>query len=176
MKYRHFAWCALAGILASANLMAQTSAPAATTIPGATSGMIGVAFDQTARLNVLNLNPDAGTPTVCSVQLEFVDAQNNVLKQSIVANIPPGQAVALDLRREDIAAATPARLEVRGVVRSPAILPPATASGSPNIPVGPACKVAANVETFDDANGATLAIVGVVHPLPASPVPVPAAN
>ena len=175
MKHRLFAWCALAALCASVHLSAQTSTPAATTVPGVTSGMIGVAPEQTARLNVLNLNPVVGTPTICSVELQFVDALNKLLKTDIVSNIPPGQAVALDLRREDIAAASPARQEIRGVVRNPAILPPATASG-PNIPVPPACKIAANVEVFDEVTGVTQAVVGAGHPLPPSPIPVPAAN
>lgn len=175
MKHRHFAWCALAAVCASVPLAAQTSTPAATTIPGVTSSMIGVAPAQTARLNVLSLNPVVGTPAMCSVELQFVDAGNNVLKTETVANIPPGQAVALDLRREDIATATPARLEIRGVVRNPAILPPAAASG-PNIPVTPACRIAANVEVFDDNTGTTLAVVGVAHELAPSPVPVAAGN
>lgn len=174
MKYRHFASFALAGILASAHLAAQTSTSAAVT-RNRTSGMIGVALNQTARLNALSLNPNTGTPIVCSVQLQFVDAQNNVLKTATVANIPPGQAVALDLRREDITTATPARLEIRGVVVDPAAPPPVSAGGT-NIPVGPACRIAANVEVFDDTTGATQAMVGVVRRLAPSPVPAPAGN
>lgn len=83
--------------------------------------------------------------------------------------------MALDLRREDIATAMPARLEIRGVVRNPVILPPATASG-PNIPVTPACRIAANVEVFDDTSGTTLAVIGAAHRLAPSPIPVPAGN
>lgn len=174
MKYRYFASFALAGVFAGAHLSAQTSIPA-TANRNRTSGMIGVAPNQTVRLNVLSLNPNTGTPIMCSVALQFVDVQNRVLKQQTVANIPPGQAVALDVRREDIAAATPTRLEIRSIVLDPAVPPPASA-GEPNIPAGPPCRVAANVEVFDDTIGATLALVGVAHRLAPSPIPVPAGN
>jgi hypothetical protein len=172
MQHQRSYGCALAGFMVcSAHLIAQTT-PISTTEPGVTTGMVGLAPSQTARINVLNLNPMAGTPVICSVQLQFVNPENSVLKQAIVANIPPGQAAALELKREEIADMTTLRQSIRGVVRNPLGLPP-VASGAAPIAVPPACTIMTTLELFDDLTGVTHVVTAATRPLPAGPIPVP---
>ena len=169
MLNQRYPWCALAGIiLCGAHLMAQTSA--APIAPGAavTTGMVGIAPTQTARINVLNLNPVVGTPVVCSVLLQFVDANDNVLKSATISNIPPGQAAGLNLMREEIPDSTVTREHIRGVVRNPLI----PAAGSTAVPAG--CSVFTTLEVFDDVSGDTLTFTSHVKPVPVAAVPVPA--
>ena len=75
--------------LAAAGLYAQTTTPAApSTI---TSGVIGVAEGQVARLNALNpgvLPPAVGM--ICAAQLTFLSEDGKVIK-TVTENITPGR-------------------------------------------------------------------------------------
>ena len=121
-----------------------------------TTGMVGFTTNQTARLNVLNLNgaPATSTPATfnCTVELRFFDAQNNLLTQSVVPNFAPGTAASFDLPRASVTSQTTPRAEIRGVV---AINPAPTPVASP-APVG-FCTVMATLEIID-ATGSTVAL------------------
>src|ERR1700733_3359843 len=128
---------ALAAILANGQIAsAQTAVIFQQSL---TTGMVGFTTNQTARLNVLNLNaaPAAttttGTPAAnCTVELRFVDAQNNLINQSVFPNLAPGTATSYDLPRASVTSATTPRTEIRGVV---VVNPAPTPVGSP-APVG----------------------------------------
>jgi hypothetical protein len=100
----------LAALAFGPTLLAQNSLPNAVAVgfpqpvflqQTFTTGMVGFTTNQTARLNVLNLNPvpatAAGTqPTNCTVELQFFEAKNNMVAQTMVSNFAPGTATFLD--------------------------------------------------------------------------------
>jgi len=167
MKSQCLFGTALAAALAfGAPLMAQTTTlPPIVTVPqpvfqqSFTTGMVGFTLNQTARLNVLNLNlnaiPNAYTtvPANCTVQLQFFDGSNNSLGQFVVPNFAAGTATAFDLKREAVKSATASRVEIRGVV---------TVNPAPTVVESPAaigyCSVVTTLEIFDDTTGSTVAL------------------
>jgi hypothetical protein len=122
-----------------------------------TTGMLGFTTSQTARINVLNLNPVPATATAqprnCIVELQFFDDKNNLVKQSVVPNFAPATAASLDLTRATVTSETAARAEIRGVV---VINPTPTPVGSP-APTG-FCTVMTTLEVFDNTTGSTVAL------------------
>lgn len=164
----------LLALLISAGLAAaDTSTP--TFESTVTTGIVGwVPATQTAQLTVLNLNNvvlfggiTTGTGTTsttpvatCPVELDFVDAQNNVLKSVQVTNVAPGTAASLTLKLSDLtAAATPVlRADIRGVVKSnPIVSGPIVGGIGTTIPtnVSSACSVFPTLELFETATGVT---------------------
>jgi hypothetical protein len=122
--------------------------------------MVGFTTNQTARLNVLNLNPvttitaslTPPNPPNCTVELRFFDAQNNMVSQSVVPSFAPGTATFLDLERATVTSQTSPRAEIRGVV---VVNPAPTPVGSP-FPTG-FCSVMVTLEIID-ATGSTVAL------------------
>lgn len=158
-----FWFSTLAGISAlGVPLMAQT-----TTLPSLpqalvfhqsfTTGMVGFTVNQTARLNVLNLNPIPATSATqspnCTVELQFFDDKNSLLKQSVVPNFAPGTTTSFDLTRAIVTSETAPRAEIRGVV---VVNPVPTPVESP-APTG-YCSVMTTLEIFDAATGSTVAL------------------
>lgn len=164
MNYR----CLLGGALVTlaAAAQAQISDPARTStlvLPQQTftTGMIGFTTNQTARLNVLNLNSNAvtvstlATPTAtanCTVELQFFDDKNNLVKQEVVPNFAPGANISLDLPRAGVTSETAPRTEIRGVV---VVNPAPTPVASPAA-VG-FCSVMTTLEVYD-STGSTVAL------------------
>jgi hypothetical protein len=182
MRTQCLAGFALAAILAGgAPAMAQVvSVPPVTTVPPAvvvvqqsfTTGMVGLTLNQTARLNVLNLNivPAANTtaPVNCNVQMQFFDGKNSLLGQTVVTNFAPETATDFDLKGTAVTSSTASRNEIRGVVTVNPALPTASA-------VNPGyCGVMITLEIFDNTTGSTVALtsdtratgLGVAVPLP----------
>jgi hypothetical protein len=133
--------------------------------------MVGFTTNQTARLNVLNLNPvttitaslTPPNPPNCTVELRFFDAQNNMVSQSVVPSFAPGTATFLDLERATVTSQTSPRAEIRGVV---VVNPAPTPVGSPS-PTG-FCSVMVTLEIIDAPTGSTVALTSdtrVVGPL-----------
>src|SRR5215471_3058578 len=62
-----------------------------------TTGLVGVTSTQTARLNVLNLQPiiPGVAAVLCPATLEFYDDNGALLKQLAVTNISPTTAASL---------------------------------------------------------------------------------
>lgn len=150
--------------LAVTGLFAQS-----TPVPEArTSGMIGLAYGQTARINVLNkgvLPPAVGA--VCSATLAFYDGQGTLLKSMPVPTINPGTAAYLDITDMDLALATNQRKEIRATISVPAPTPVASATSSePNIPAG--CNLVGTLEVFDSLTGRTEAVLGGMHVVPSA--------
>jgi len=166
-------------VLASAGAFAQSiAAPPAVT---RTTGMIGVAEGQIARLNVLNpgvLPPAMGA--ACSAALAFLDPNGKVLKSTTV-NVAPGRAASpFDLSGDvDLSLALDMREEIRATITIPAIVPVSTtasstsSSAAPNIPVA-SCKLIATLEIFDSITRRTQAVLGGTHSVPVGPVATPA--
>jgi hypothetical protein len=122
-----------------------------------TTGMVGFTTNQTARLNVLNLNSNPASTTVtqipnCTVELQFFDDKNNLVKQTVVPNFAPGTATSLDLPRASVTSETSARAEIRGVV---VVNPSPTPIASP-VATG-YCNVFTTLEILD-ANSVTVAL------------------
>ena len=149
--------------LGCVGLFAQSTAPPVVV----TTGMVGLAEGQTARLNVLNpgvLPPAVGV--ICTAMVAFVDGGGKVLKSAaIVAN--PGQSGGLNLDSQaDLNLPVNGREEIRALISVPGAPPTAASSSStPNQPVG-ACKVIPTLEIFDTFSGHTLVTLGHVEQVP----------
>ncbi len=129
-----------------------------------TSGMIGVAEGQTARLNVLN--PGVAAPAagaVCSAVLSFLDSTGKVLKSTSVS-VPPGTAAApFNLASDaDLALALDAREQIRATITIPAVLPPSATTTTPPA----ACTLIGTLEIFDSLTRRTQAVLGGFHEVP----------
>ena len=163
MKNQFFFGLTFAAVLAcspSASAQIPTTITLAPTFQQtSTTGMVGFTTNQTARLSVLNLN--SGVVTVasltppapnCTVELKFVDAQNNTLKQATVTNLTPGTATSLDMQRTEVTSQSTPRAEIRGVVIvNPATTPAAT-------PAPAYCAVKVTLQIFDATSGSTVAL------------------
>jgi hypothetical protein len=136
-----------------------------------TSGMIGVSSTQTARLNVLNLEPviPGVTPVACPATLEFYDDTGALLKQESVSNIPPATAANLVFKPTVASTAVNARAQLRAVVVTPSVstTPTPVSSGSTSVmPVAPACTLLSSYEVMDDATGDTQSVTTDFRPMP----------
>lgn len=152
-----------------------------------TTGMIGFTTNQTARLNVYNLNPvpatTSTTPTTgttttpppnCTVELAFYEPQSAptsgstavpqsgaLLSSLFVPDFASGASVLLDLPRSSVTPQTPARAEIRGVVVvNPTSVPASISSTATN----GYCAVFTTLEIFD-ANGSTVALTSDTRPV-----------
>jgi len=161
LKYAQLT-CALA--LSAAAVSAQAIPASAT---AETTGMIGVAYGQTAQLNLLNpgvLPPATGV--ACTATVWFVDASGTVRKSTSVT-VNPGTSAPFDLRSDtDLAIINGARVDIRAVIAIPAIPPPTAGSTQPMVP---ACKLIPTLEIFDYITGRTLVTLGHVEAIPAAP-------
>lgn len=168
--------CLLSGIAA---LAFATILPAQSKLPGGvistpvlpfilqqtvTTGMVGFTTNQTARLNVLNLNlaltSTTGTqPANCTVELQFLDDKGALVKQETVSNFAPGTATSFDLTRATVTSETAARAEIRGVV---VVNPSPTPVGSPAEAGN--CSVMTTLEIMD-STGSTVSLTSDTRPL-----------
>jgi len=150
-------------MLAAAGVFAQVVTPPAAT---RTTGMIGLAEGQTARLNVLNpgIEPPA-LGMICAANLSFMDSSGKVLKSTTVSVIP-GQSQPFDLSSDaDLGLALDARTEIRAVITAPALVPIASTSSTPIQAAG--CKLVGTLEIFDSLTKRTQAVLGGWHDVPA---------
>lgn len=117
-----------------------------------TSGMVGLAPGQTARLNALhpNLPAPLAAGALCSATVTFEDDQGSVLKSQSITVIP-GKSVSVDLDRDTDLPNASGRVQIRAVLSFPALTPTAS-SGSTTVPVYPAyCSLTPTLEIFDNA-------------------------
>jgi hypothetical protein len=121
-----------------------------------TSGMVGLAFGETARLNVLN--PGASVPATaaaCSAAVSFIDAGGNVLK-STTLTIAPGTSMSFDLRSDaDLDLTVAERREIRATLT----IPPVPSSTS-STPAAGGCIYVKTLEVFENASLRTLVVLG----------------
>lgn len=156
--------------MASAAVFAQsTTAPAEVM---RTTGMIGLAEGQTARLNVLNpgvLAPAVGV--ICPATLAFIDGAGKVLKSASVS-VNPGQSQRFDLFSDaDLNLAPDARTEIRAVIDIPGIVAAGSTAMQPA-----ACTLIGTLKIFDSLTRRTQAVLGGTHDVPAAPVATPASS
>lgn len=154
---------------AAAALTAQTATPVRPIETLRTSGMVGIAEGQTARLNLLNpgVTGPAATAAMCSAAVSFIDAQGTVLKSGTVTVIP-GQSLHFDLDGDaDLKLAVNERHEIRATVQIPPVLPP---TGSA-VPTFATCRLIPTLEIFDTLTGRTTTIQGAAH-FVVEPIPV----
>lgn len=120
-----------------------------------TSGIVGVAASQTARLNAYYPGPLApyATGALCSAQVSFTDDQGNVLKTEAIT-VKPGQSVAVDFTPStQQSSAVSGRVELRASVSVPLATPvtPGTPGPMPGIAVPLAfCSLSPTLEIFDN--------------------------
>jgi hypothetical protein len=171
-------------ILIAAPLLAQPitlpggSIPTPFVIPQQTSttGMVGFTTNQTARLNVFNLNSTQTPPTAanCTVELAFYGPQaaatssttaiplnGPILSQSFVPNFGPGASTFLDLPRASVTSETSARAQIRGAVTvNPSEVPASISSTATN----GYCNVFITLEVFD-STGSTVFLTSDTRPV-----------
>ncbi len=144
----------LAGLLLFPFALVTQAQTLTTPESAVTTGLVGVTSIQTARLNVLNLQPviPGVAATLCPATLEFYDDTGALLKQLGVTNISPATAASLTFKVPVPSAAAGARTQIRAVVRTPLsfVFNPG-ASPAPRA----VCSVMASLEIIDDLTGAT---------------------
>jgi len=119
-----------------------------------TSGMVGLAFGETARLNVLNPT----TVAACSATLSFLDGTGTLLKSEAVV-VPAGTSVWFDLHDSDLDLAITDRREIRATLLIPGPVPTSTSSSTTTSTV-PTCEYVKTLEIFDNASLRTLVVLG----------------
>jgi hypothetical protein len=166
MFNRDVAKSALAGLLlfGSQFLSAQTVSNSS---PGTivTTGIVGLTGAQTARLNVLNLQPviPGVAAVACPATLEFYDDAGVQLKQLAITSIAPAAATNLTFKPAVPSAAT-GRAQLRAVVFTPSSS--VTNSGYGGLLQGMGCSVMASLEIIDDATGATHTVITDFRSMP----------
>ena len=135
----------LAGVVAAAVMLVQSTPTRAAGkgMVSATTGIVGLASGETARLNVLNASDLVSVhPEPKRVDLKFVDSTGTVLGES-TQTVAPGQAVFFDLPAMTTGPmdVTGGRMEIRGVV---------TPGSSPCV---------STLEIFDSRTGRTSAVI-----------------
>src|SRR5262249_45613700 len=87
--------------------------PVASLLPSVqfSSGMVGLASGQTARLTVVNVGVPIPSPVPCVVALAFLDSDSKILKQKFVS-VGFGKAAFVDLV---MGKSGPGRFQIRGI-------------------------------------------------------------
>ncbi len=161
MKYFSFYASALLALTASAtSVVAQTAVTKY--VSSVSTGIVGLSVTQSAQLNIVNLSPvpvGASPVVACTAELDFYDGQGRLLTSSTV-KVAPDSAASLTLKYTSIpAVSVAARTPIRGVVRTGPLVPGATSTA---VPAG--CELATTLELFDNATGATQAVISETYP------------
>jgi hypothetical protein len=124
-----------------------------------TTGMIGIATGQTARLNLLNPGVQVvPAGLTCTASVTFYDGNGTVRKIETVT-VAPGTSQFVDIHSDtDLSLAADSRLEIRAVTSIPAVPPPSSAASG--TPPTPACQLIHTLEVFDDISMRTQAVLG----------------
>jgi hypothetical protein len=141
-----------------------------------TTGMVGFTTNQTARLNVFNLNPTDAVPiaTNCTVEPAFYGPQTAsstpstayplngpTLGQSFVTNFAPGASTVLDLPRASVTSQTAAHAQIRAaVIVNPGEVPASISASATN----GYCNVFITLEIFD-STGSTVFLTSDTRPI-----------
>jgi hypothetical protein len=152
----------LCGFICGVVAVAQTATIPISLNQTQSFGMVGVAVNQTVRLNAVNTAPAPPGPVAlaaCNLTLQLFDEQANKVAELAVDNLEPGKAIHLDLPKppaaDDVTA--PLRIQVRGVVivGGPIMPQPLDAT----VPVLSVCGVSPTLEVFDNDTGKTRVIL-----------------
>lgn len=177
MKYSSVRRCALIGVLAIAPSLTAQTTTTTTFLQAVSTGIVSLSLNQTAQLNVVNLNPVAGTPaataTICTVELQFYDGTGAVLKQMAINNVAPGASASLTLARTEASNLSVPRFALRGVVRTN----PITSTVGTTTPIAfVGCPVKTTLEIYNDDTGNTQLVTSDVQSIGGVAVPVIAAR
>jgi hypothetical protein len=127
-----------------------------------TTAMAGIAYGQTARLNLLN--PGVQPPALgvtCIGTVAYLGADGTVLKTASVT-VAPGKSEEVDLHSAaDLNLAAGDRREIRATIAIPAAVSPTSGTGTAT--ATPVCKLISTLEIFDNLTLRTEAIVGKVE-------------
>jgi hypothetical protein len=138
--------------------------------PGLGFGMIGIAIGESARVNALNLgNALSPQDSSCSVMLQFLDTEGQLLKQKVIT-LQAGKAASLDLGRSELPRGNDPRAEIRAVLLfgySGGANPPPAVLQTFN------CNIVPSLEVFDNDTGRTSFILTDAKQLPPLAIPVP---
>ena len=131
--------------------------------PGLGFGMIGIAIGESARINALNIgNATTTQDSSCSVTLQFLDTEGQLLKQKVVT-LQAGKAASLDLGRGELPGGNDPRAEIRAVLLfgySGGANPPSTLLQMFD------CNIVPSLEVFDNDTGRTSFILTDAKQLP----------
>lgn len=135
--------------------------------PGVGFPMIGIADGESARVNALNLGTGQYMrASSCSVTLQFLDSQGQVLKEKVVS-LPAGKASFLDLSWDKKRADGP-RAEIRAAVLY-------GYAGGANPPAmvlqGFDCNIVPSVEVYKSDTGSLRTVLTDAKPLPPAALP-----
>lgn len=154
----------LTGVIAFSLFLPAQTTTTATFLQAVSTGVVSFSLNQTAQLNVVNLNPVAGTTgntaTICTVELQFVDGQNNMLKQVTINNVAPGASASLSLNRSEAPNLSVPRFAIRGIVRTN---PLSATPGVTAIPMGVGCPVMTTLEIYNQDTGNTQLVTSDVR-------------
>lgn len=121
-----------------------------------TFGIVGLARNQVARLNVLNPGNAYGIQNrTCSADMEFRDDQDRELKTA-TAEVDWGKAVSLQVDQHEIGNDA-LRVQIRAVVKTAISQPDASATSS--VMPGAVCSFLPTLEVFDKDTGKTTLIL-----------------
>jgi hypothetical protein len=161
-------------IVAAAGSYAQTAAPNMPVTDTRTSGGVGIAQGQTARLNVVR--PDEAATAACPAVLTYFDGTGKQLKTATIT-VAPGTMGYLDLfSTTDLALAADQRKQIRVTVAIP-VAAPSTSPSSATANALPVCRLIPTLEIFDELTGRTSVVLGGFHHLADEiATPAPATN
>ena len=127
-------------------------------VPTETSGMIGIAAGQTARLNALHPGVPAPLATAarCPVTVSFLDDQGNVLQSSQII-VDPGKSLPVDY-----VMSAPGRLQIRALIAFTQSTPVANPAG-PAVAVPFVCPLIPTLEIFDTSTTKTQSVLSDFH-------------
>jgi hypothetical protein len=150
-------------VLISTVMSAQPSSQ-----PGLGFAMIGIAIGESARVNALNIgNAWSTQDSSCSVTLQFLDTEGQLLKQKVVT-LQSGKAASLDLGRGELPIGDDPRAEIRAVLLfgyyGGANPPPAVLHKFD-------CNIVPSLEVFDNNTGRTSFILTDAKQLPPPATP-----
>ena len=143
-------------ILGAVACFAQTT-PATANITQ-TTGTVGIAEGETARLSLVNPGtvPPAA-PTSCTATIMYINPASAIIKLTTV-NIPPGQSMSLDLHSDtDLHLASGQRAQIRGVITT---MVSASTGGTT------ACVLVPTLEIFDSTTGRTQVVLTQTQTVP----------
>ncbi|MBZ5725658.1 MAG: hypothetical protein LAP87_11750 [Acidobacteriia bacterium] len=163
------------GLVMFGSLFLAQAQTISTSVPGATvtTGIVGVTSAETARLNVLNLQPviPGVTSVSCPATLEFYDDTGALLKQLAVTNISPAASASLVFKPPVPSTAVNARAQIRAVVFTPAtsfVSPGSEPTPTLVLPLSIGCNVMPSLEIIDDLTGSTRTFTTDLRAMPGS--------
>ena len=156
--YQCWIWSALA-LVAFAGIAGAQSYQ-----PGVGFAIVGIAAGETARVNALNLGIGSlPGPSGCTVTLQFLDAEGQLLQQRVVT-LTAGRAAFLDVRRDGLPGGD--RAQVRALLLFGYF---GGANPGPDVLQRFDCNIVPSLEIIDDRTARTTVILTDTKPLPSPP-------